>query len=1319
MKKRLWFTGILLLALALAFCAQADGMDPYFTVNGSESGASVPFNGKPVFRVCAPGATAVRLLASQMNPVDDPQSWDRYFDRGKVTAILEENGMTMFDAGAWLVTAAYTTDDYPNGTDLAQADITWIPIGSGVTVEVADWIARLDAPSAALSAQTVTRGDTLTVTVTSFQQKNEWYWLDIEKKTGQDDWQWLEHVDMDVSENVSNAFTLSTLPLSPGEYRLWVRCEAEGYEDNCTVLPFTVTANAGALPDVSLQLSAASMQTSQDLTIYAWAPGADFMAVEISWDEDPNWRDFRYGDYGGEDAYTFKWGCSQSGEYTFTLRAWFGDEEIDSESVILSVDAPNGDLCDPVLQNVPGVMPAGTSISGSFAENENNADYQIELYYFPEGGGQERLFTLQKRADETDLSIPGVLFERTGLYRLQIHASRTGWNGGHTDHQIMVVEELDQSLTLTVNGGTSDVTGYVSMRGFFVDVAFPDSVTALRILNGDRWEYFDIPDFHGETWRMTSGDYTLLALATDAEPVWRQDGFDWDSFNWDDLYWGMISNTVRLNVTAPNGRLDAPSLTVPQTVVRGEWLQAVIGGAENAEWYHLRVIHLEDGHEDGCLFDEMYYAAGSILIPTDRMEAGENYAVQLWAEAVGYDSAAAQEKSFTVTQSTAAEHFLVSSQSLLTEETLFYSISSPGAERVRITCGTDWWDEAEGSVLDGRRTFDRPGDYELKAIVPDGEGWRLVGEPIVVHVSAPNGKLEITIDGPSSVPSDGDAQFTVTWHHNGLRYYRGIFLNPPDWEGAPLETVSITEEENTTVGVFCVHGAALTADTNYYIESELRPEAPGYLATNLRAEFIVLNAQQRGTVTVSSTELQRCEEARVTVDVPGATALWVYHGDDNWDGFVGSHAEESWSFFQVGDNQVFARYTTEEIADPDHVNYEQINWTGVTPIVTVHVSSAGTLSAPSFTLENEIVSRGQPFRITINTQQNLGEWYIASLQDMNYQNVTDNFFWDDYNRCIKVETSGVPSDLYYLCLHGDAVGYESCDVHVLVAVEEADEGVTISLPQSPMRTMDRFTVTAYAPQAETITLVITRPTGEVLTEIERNGEAFTYDFSFMGDGTFHAVFTAAYADGSTKEAQGIIEIIAPYGTSPAAELHMTSVWQEGEDLCFLADGKNADFISVDVQDAVTQEYVYEDSWLNFGDWHYSIPAGSFTPGRRYTVTVYSQAVGYLHNETTFTIGLLPASPSVLSLPAVLSEIEEEAFSGTAVQKLVIPASVASIASGAFDNCPDLLVVAIENDGVGISPSAFSAPFTVYGTPGSAAESFAASCPLATFVYLDD
>ena len=1114
--KKQWFYFCLLavmLTLGAAGYARADELLPSLTVNGSPVSASVDFNGTPNICICAPGATAVRILADRLYQDDNPKSWSRYFDRYEAAPVMEENGMRMFDQGTWLITAAYTLDDYEDGTDLEEAPLNWISIGEGVTVQVRPYLSRLSPPDAYLSADAVPRGGLVTVTVSSFQHKGEWYWMDLEKKTLENGWEMLDHIDTPIQEDLCSSFSLDTSALDPGDYRLWFRCEAVSYEDAGVYLPFTV--EAAPLPEMPvLRLSQSQALTSQDIRLYAYAPGAEYVSCDITWERYDNWYESRSGD-GEHNIWTFS--SSDSGTFTLTLKAWQGEVVYAAESVTLTLDAPYGELDDPVIQDVPGVLSAGEGINGSFIPDERANEYHIELYYCPEEGERESIAFLFRRKNEafsTSLSFPGGLFARPGMYSLLVHEHRTGWEGGHAERRFLVV----------------------------------------------------------------AGD--------------------------------------------------------------------------------------------------------------------------------------------------ADEGFEVSKQNALTREGISYQAYARGAGAIRVVCGADLCGEEDGEAISGFIDFDEPGDYELKAIVPDGDGWRVVGEPALIHVTAPYGALDAEITSPAFVSPEGIADVTVTWHTQGKACRYEVRLNSQDWEELPLETVSFAESGGgTAVGVYRIRGEDLPADAPAIIEAVLRPDEPGYLVTRIRGEIAAMAGTVAGEVSVSQSTVLRCEEAYVTVDVPGATALYVYRGEGRWEGFAGSHAEASWPFFQVGENLVYARYTTEAIADPENVDYSSLTWTGCTPAASVRVITLGKLARPDYTLENEIVKRGEPFRFTINTLQGHDEWYTAALRDMDGRDVVGNCFWDAYSRTVTVETAAAVSDLYYLDLWNDAIGYESGGIRLFVAVEEAEEGLCVSLPQAPILTQKMYSVSAYAEGAERITMTLEdREQGEAPPfTIMRQGEVFSAYMSFESFACRrHVTVTAYYADEHTDVYEEDITVTAPYGLLPNPTLCMEAPWTEGEDLHFSVDAAMAPFIVVEIEDRRTENMIYSDEWANYGSWTYTIPADAFTPGHPVNITVYSAAEGYNNNKTLFWMAMLPEAPTVLRLPSALTQVEEEGFAGCAFQKIIIPETVTAIADRAFADCPNILAVEIEDGAAGISVNAFegAGPFMIYGEEGSAAESYAVQNPWATFIRLE-
>jgi hypothetical protein len=110
----------------------------------------------------------------------------------------------------------------------------------------------------------------------------------------------------------------------------------------------------------------------------------------------------------------------------------------------------------------------------------------------------------------------------------------------------------------------------------------------------------------------------------------------------------------------------------------------------------------------------------------------------------------------------------------------------------------------------------------------------------------------------------------------------------------------------------------------------------------------------------------------------------------------------------------------------------------------------------------------------------------------------------------------------------------------------------------------------------------------------------------------------------------------------------------------------------------------------------------------------STAEAYAGSYSNITFVALMGTPDLI-LPASLKAIEAEAFSGISATVVYIPDSVTSLGSMAFANCTGLKEIRIPASITVIPPDVFYGlpstqlhGITVFGTPGSAAETYANS-----------
>ncbi len=855
-------------------------------------------------------------------------------------------------------------------------------------------------------------------------------------------------------------------------------------------------------------------------------------------------------------------------------------------------------------------------------------------------------------------------------------------------------------------------------------------------------------------WSWAEGaDHVHVTVAMEGNEGWRNDldgegglhRFQWSSSDSGTFVFtltaddGGVERTAEpftLRQTAPYGTLAAPEINgVPHVIVVGQSVRGSLSDVVSAQDYHMRLMYRPDNGEDEEVWQDSLGSSRTFSIPGEAFSRTGLYALEAHSHALGFNGGhTGFYPIFVAEEAQTGSSFLVTKTEALTWERFSFSISAPGMTNVMLKVNGGIWGESDGDSLAGTLVFSRPGVYRLQAIATDNRdtGWTQIGDIITINITAPYGQLPVTLTAPASVAPDGTAEVAVTWEHGGQAFDGWLRLYDQRWnelEGA-LESISQDEGETATTNTYRLLGDQLTEGEVYLLEAVLHPFDAGYEETTVRREVAVVGATQTGTLIVEDTDLLRCEGTEVTVNVPGATALRVHIEQDRWEYIAGGSCTRYWEFFSEGANQVFAQFTTDALAfdEEGQPDWDAVRWTGVTNTVTVNVTVTATLTAPDCTVAEEIVDYGDPFVVTVNTLQGHDEWYMARLQNPDTgERVTDIAFWDEQTRTLRIDTVGVAPGLYNLSVWTDAYGCNSAGIDFFVGIgEPQEEQIYVSLPASPVLSQEWQTVTAYAAGAARIELVITAPDTEINPRtFSAEGDTLREEFVFGNiEGTRHFVFTAYDADGNEISSHETdFEIIAPYGDRPDPRIVMNGVWTAGQDLRFYVDAGDAAYVYVDVVDLSVDPFqvVYEDEDYRFDppSWVYVIPASSFTAGHRYVIEGFTSGVGYNVHEFSFTVNLLPANPAILTLPALLTEVEDEAFMGIAAQRVTVPEGVTTIGERAFAGCENLLVADLPAHLTTLPATAFTAPVTVYGEACTPLETAAKTCEQVSFIYVGE
>lgn len=666
--------------------------------------------------------------------------------------------------------------------------------------------------------------------------ENYWGFVNVEEQKGDQygnswwdrseyQWHWDEQ---------NRCVVIQTVVYEPGNYRLDIGLDAEGWRGNSKEFEFRITP-AESLPQATLTLDKTEMNVGDRLGICAYAPGADHMDLEITWVEDGQLNDF-WGDrrWTGGDYGDWDWSCSVHGDYTFTLIVYYRDGGRTQLAKTLKVNA-SGQVGTINISGVNNQIWVSDSINGSFTytPNENTPDpdrFTVRMEYRPDFGEGEEIYKENRNsgtAGWTTLAFGTELFSRPGEYFLQVSGEKYGYDQAYAEKHFVVLPEQEAGgLTLKINGSTANVENWdLWMSLEDVDVEVPANVhaTAVRIWHGNYFEYFaGNRGYNDCDWGFDQGTLTFVAQATTDGKVneWLNRYGDLDQFDWNSVAWGYTSNAINVTVVSkgtladPTVKIDGNEWTTSSivTVERGNPLQFTLTqNDENTNLSGLRILKYRTGGglEDGSVMDTEVEYTGTVpvSIPTDIMSAG-SYQMRIDPRRYGYYG---NERTydFTVTEpedwQDQAKFTVSKTENVLTKEPVVFSINAPGAERVKLCYASEdnvWCEEeCDDMLVSVQMNWVRDYDVYAYALYPDRNDWTEIGRK-TIHVTAPNGSLEIlrpTV--PEGVKASENLNITLNCAFGESGGYFGCWLtdvNNKDYEftSAEKKTLSgITSEQ--------------------------------------------------------------------------------------------------------------------------------------------------------------------------------------------------------------------------------------------------------------------------------------------------------------------------------------------------------------------------------------------------------------------------------------------------------------------------------------------------------------------------------------------
>ena len=696
----------------------------------------------------APGASAMRIF--------NGNDWEFEYDRVKI------NRQWLFGRGRQMIIAEASYDNVDweavdwNTFD-ADRDLHWDSVSNPIRVELLAPYGQVDGAEAALETETPARGEILKATLARpSETAGAAYslWLDRQRENnGEPFWDYVKRIDWDEDHGA-----VSTLSLEPGHYRLCLETHAAGYDAVTGYTEFDLTEGERRNEPVCYVLRDAQRACEPNV-FFCSAEGAERITLQIRRNGDSNYQEDITAD-GGDGRWDLF--LTKTDHYLLTPVIYMpetdqqgnrsADEatgeplyrELTGETVTITV-ASDGDLQAPVIASVPAIHPCGEPMKFRFDLPEEAEYCSVTLHRVPDSG--DWIMLLFTDGDPADVkarmdTIPADLLSEPGLYRLGIYTNAPGLNDADAGMNFLVVSgEPGKKVSLTLNGSREERVTRRAGEEIPLTIAAPGA-DAVRLLDGNwNWQYIDKRELNkkGEfSWApvYNSGLYLVAAQAC------YDTGIDWDTvdrntFDWNALDWSETGNAMRIDVTA-EGKLQVPAVTVPETIVRGEWTEIEIGDAPGAENYALWIDPLNpEGHQNGpSLVSANFMNSGKHLVPTANLVAGERYGLHVAASARGYDNGDTPYYSIEVTGDEPAAEFRIEPDQVRTGEPFLVSVWAPGAASVKFCHEKPEHVWAEMPSIAGPFTCGEPGDYVFRAYAwfENGKRWQQVGDAITVHV---------------------------------------------------------------------------------------------------------------------------------------------------------------------------------------------------------------------------------------------------------------------------------------------------------------------------------------------------------------------------------------------------------------------------------------------------------------------------------------------------------------------------------------------------------------------------------------------------------
>lgn len=728
---------------------------------------------------------------------------------------------------------------------------------------------------------------------------------------------------------------------------------------------------------------------------------------------------------------------------------------------------------------------------------------------------------------------------------------------------------------------------------------------------------------------------------------------------------------------------------------------------------------------------------GWLALSTGGLEPG-NYTLVVNACASEYEWVETRVP-LTVKESTSDDMvFEIQSENLYNQVEFGYAAYKPGAERIEIEFRSEYDDEPEiwgpwdGEDASGTAELGE-GNYSMTAIAYDENGDEMQRKTLDFTVGIRGYMDDPVVTGESIAPAGKDYTFTVEGlEQKGARWWDVSVFDTDDHDTGEFNYLLSADQESGYASEdgairFTIDGKDIEKDHTYQINVSVNGE--GYEGSGAEFRFNGVDADavhsllltvQVGDGEPSDTQVSGMAHTRdwtVRIKVPeGVTAVRLYNRD-GWDheneidedGYV--VIDGFW--VDPGEFKLYAQasYTQQDWDNIDLESFDwetEMAWTDLSNEVQVSVGDRGEALTPVLDqpdgyevvrgqlvniriMKGEDGAEGRPtvFDLYIEDEDGETDWdNSVHMEAERPDDLCDPDDPDSEGGCVYLGSGNLePGREYWLVVNACAPEYDWTQLRVPLTVKDSEGAFEFEIEGGTLIDRADFTLTAYKPGAKRIYINVEHldaTEDRDMSTVWKDWEGdYIYDTRSLEGGKYRLTAVAVEADGSETESKSLEIEVGYYGALTAPEFAASPLSPAGEDFSFTVNGLHpleTNWYDINVRQLGKEygedEFEWRENRDTMGD-----EAGTFIlgkdmleAGKIYEINVWIDENGYKGIGAQFQVRVYDEN-SVLTLPAAITTIGENAFEGVAAQVIVLPEDFdGTIEKGAFAGCGNLLAV---------------------------------------------